>query len=251
MKDTRVIAYGRMNPPTAGHALVMNKVKEIADKHNADHTVILSRTQDAKKNPLHADDKVKFAKKIAPGVHVEAATKEHPTIMHHITKAHDEGVRHLHIVAGSDRVEEYKKLVNKYHGPDSTKAFKSITVHSSGERDPDAEGETGISGTKMREHASNNDIKSFHGGLPKHVSRDDAHEMMKAVRHGMGLKESKLLSFSQFINEAMIKISSKYFKHVSEENTQGDIGTDKLTNHRKKLTPGQNQPTKETLKNYN
>lgn len=235
MNKTRVIAYGRMNPPTAGHALVMNKVKEIADKHNADHCVILSRTQDAKKNPLSVEDKVKFAKKIAPGVHVEAATKEHPTIMNHVAKAHEEGVEHLHVVAGSDRVEEYKKLINKYHGPETEKAFKSIAVHSSGERDPDAEGETGISGTKMREHAANNDINSFHGGLPKHVSRSDAHEMMKAVRHGMGLKESRVMSFSDFI---------------AEENTQGDIGTDKLTNHRKKITPGQNQPTKEILKGY-
>ena len=92
MNKTRVIAYGRMNPPTSGHALVLNKTKEIADKHNADHQVILSRTQDAKKNPLSVEDKVKFAKKIAPGVNVTAATKEHPTIMHHVEKAYHDGV---------------------------------------------------------------------------------------------------------------------------------------------------------------
>ena len=235
MNKTRVIAYGRMNPPTSGHALVLNKTKEIADKHNADHQVILSRTQDAKKNPLSVEDKVKFAKKIAPGVNVTAATKEHPTIIHHGEKSYHDGVENLHIVAGSDRVEHFKQLVHQYHGPDSKMPFKSITVHSSGERDPDSEGESGISGTKMRHHASNNDIESFHKGLPKHVSRSDAHEMMKAVRHGMGIKESKLISFSSFI---------------SEENTQGDEGTPKLTAHRKKLTPGQNQPTKEILQGY-
>lgn len=235
MNKTRVIAYGRLNPPTSGHALVMNKTKEIADKHNAEHQVILSRTQDSKKNPLHVNDKVKFAKKISPGVNVVGATAEHPTIMHHVAKAHDEGVEHLHLVAGSDRVDEYKKLLHKYHGPGTEKAFKSIHVHSSGERDPDAEGDTGISGTKMRHHASNNDIESFHKGLPKHISRDDAHEMMKAVRHGMGLKESRLLSFSSYLLEV---------------NNQGDEGTPKLTAHRKKLTPGQNQPTKEILQGY-
>lgn len=223
MNKIRVIAYGRFNPPTSGHALVMNKVKEIADKHNADHSVILSRTQDTKKNPLSVEDKVKFAKKIAPGVHVEAATKEHPTIMHHIEKAHNEGVEHLHVVAGSDRVEEYKKLIHKYHGPGTAKPFKSITVHSSGERDPDSEGETGISGTKMRHHAANNDIESFHKGLPKHVSRSDAHEMMKAVRHGMGVNESTLLSFAEFIQESIVKIGSK-FKLVSKK-TGKNLGT--------------------------
>lgn len=209
MNKTRVIAYGRLNPPTSGHALVMNKVKELADKHKADHEVILSRTQDGKKNPLHVDDKVKFAKKIAPGVNVTAATKEHPTIMNHVEKAHDEGVEHLHVVAGSDRVEEYKKLINKYHGPGTAKPFKSITVHSSGERDPDSEGETGISGTKMRHHASNNDIESFHKGLPKHVSRTDAHAMMKAVRHGMGVKESTVISFFEFLAESIVKTLKK------------------------------------------
>jgi len=31
--------------------------------------------------------------------------------------------------------------------------------------------------------------------------------------------------------------------YLSEENTQGDIGTDKLTAHRKKLTPGEKPVT--------
>lgn len=35
----------------------------------------------------------------------------------------------------------------------------------------------------------------------------------------------------------------QYFKRVAEENTQGDIGTDKLTKHRKKLTPGEKPKT--------
>lgn len=198
MNKTRVIAFGRMSPPTAGHAKVLNKVKEIADKHSADHTVILSKTQDAKKNPLSVEDKVKFAKKIAPGVNVEGATKEHPTIMHHIAKAHEEGVQHLHIVAGSDRVEEYKTLANKYHGPGTEKSFKTIAVHSSGERDPDAEGDTGISGTKMREHAKNNDIESYKKGLPSHISHDDAKHMMNKVREGMKLNEG-FISFKQYL----------------------------------------------------
>lgn len=43
----------------------------------------------------------------------------------------------------------------------------------------------------------------------------------------------------------------KKFKHwIKEENTQGDIGTPKLTAHRKRLTPGEKQKTPEPLKNY-
>ena len=34
-----VMAFGRMNPPTTGHLKVIDKVKEVASKHNAEHSV--------------------------------------------------------------------------------------------------------------------------------------------------------------------------------------------------------------------
>ena len=43
----------------------------------------------------------------------------------------------------------------------------------------------------------------------------------------------------------------KTFKSfLEEENTQGDIGTDKLTQTRKKQTPGENPVTPEPLKGF-
>ena len=36
-----VLAYGRMNPPTAGHEKVINKVHEVAKAHNATHKLSL------------------------------------------------------------------------------------------------------------------------------------------------------------------------------------------------------------------
>ena len=71
------------------------------------------------------------------------------------------------MVAGSDRVKEYQNTLNKYNGHPDHYNFKSITVHSAGHRDPDGEGVSGISGTKMRDHARNGDHKSFKAGLPK------------------------------------------------------------------------------------
>lgn len=44
----------------------------------------------------------------------------------------------------------------------------------------------------------------------------------------------------------------KSFKdYLKEENTQGDEGTPKLTQHRKKLTPGEKPTTPEPYKNFN
>ena len=97
-----VMAFGRMNPPTTGHLKLIDKVKSTAEKMGAKHTVIVSHSQDSKKNPLSGAQKIKHLKRYAPGVHFEASSKEHPTIMHHAARLHAAGHDHLVMVAGSD-----------------------------------------------------------------------------------------------------------------------------------------------------
>ena len=187
-----VMTFGRMNPPTTGHLKLIDKVKEVAKKHNAEHTVVTSHSQDKNKNPLSTPQKLKHLKRYSPGTHFEASTKEHPSFLHQAAKLHKQGVTHLHMVVGSDRVHEMKHTLNKYNGPHEGALynFKKIHVHSAGHRDPDAEGTTGMSGTKMREHAKNKDISSFKKGVPSHVSDTHAKELMHDTRTGMGLHES-------------------------------------------------------------
>lgn len=189
-----VMAFGRMNPPTPGHAAVANKVLSVAkDTNAAEHKVIVSASQDAKKNPLSADQKVKHALRMFPkGTHVEAATKDAPTILHHAAKMFDSGVTHLHVVAGSDRQKEMQDLLDKYNGKAERHGhykFKSITVHSSGERDPDAEGVEGMSASKMRELASTGKKKEFHAALPANMDKKHKEELYSDVRRGMKLQE--------------------------------------------------------------
>jgi len=189
-----VLAFGRMNPPTSGHEKVVNKVKEVAAKHNASHHVVLSHSQSAKKDPLSQKDKIKHAKRAFPGAHIEGSSKEHPTIFHHAEGLHKQGVTHLHVVAGSDRVKEYKEKLNHYNGKADKHGhvpyhFKKITVHSSGERDPDAEGATGMSGSKMREHAKHGHFHEFKKGVSSHMADHHAKELYHDVRKGMGIHE--------------------------------------------------------------
>ena len=184
-----VLAFGRMNPPTAGHEQVVNKVHEVAKKHNATHTVVLSHSQDAKKNPLDVAAKVKHAKHAFPGTNIVGASKESPTILHHAAEMHKAGVQHLHVVAGSDRKEEMHTLLHKYNGVKAGHGhynFKSITVHSSGERDPDAEGTSGISATKMREHAAAGREKEFSAGLPSKMKSEHKKALYHDLRKAMG-----------------------------------------------------------------
>ena len=66
-----VMAFGRMNPPTTGHLKLIDKVKEVAHKHNATHSVVVSHTQDSKKNPLSGEQKLKHLKRYDPEAHLD------------------------------------------------------------------------------------------------------------------------------------------------------------------------------------
>ena len=187
-----VMAFGRMNPPTTGHLKLIDKVKSTAEKLGAKHTVVVSHSQDSKKNPLSGEQKIKHLKRYSPGTHFQASSSEQPTILHHAAKLHAMGHDELHVVAGSDRVKEMDQLLHRYNGVKGKHGyynFKKIRIHSAGHRDPDAEGAEGMSGTKMREHAKNKDFSSFRQGVPHHVSDEHAKELMHDVRKGMGLNE--------------------------------------------------------------
>ena len=174
---TAVVTYGRMSPPTIGHQKLIDHVF----KQKGDHHIIVSHTQDNKKNPLHVDEKLELLRKSNPkhASAFKAASKESPTLFHHAAALHKAGYHHLHVVVGADRVEEFKTNLNKYNGKDYH--FKSIKVSSAGDRDPDAEGAEGMSASKMRAHALSGNktefLKGLHPALHTH-----ADELMKKIR---------------------------------------------------------------------
>jgi predicted kinase len=187
-----VMAFGRMNPPTTGHEKLVNRVKDIAKDYNAPHHIIISHSVDAKKNPLDIASKLKHANRFFPNTNIEASSKEHPTFLQHAARLHAVGHDHLIMVAGSDRIPEYEKKLQQYNGTakGSLYNFKKIEVKSAGQRDPDAEGTEGMSASKMREHAQNNDFHSFKQGIPHHVPEKHARELFRDVRGGMGIHEN-------------------------------------------------------------
>ena len=187
-----VMAFGRMNPPTTGHEVLVNKVKSVAKQVGGSHHIVLSHSQDAAKNPLTPAQKVKHAKRFFPDTNISVATKEEPNFLTQAAKLHKQGVTHLHMVAGSDRVAEYHKLLHKYNGTHEGALFnfKKITLHNAGARDPDAEGTSGMSASKMRSHATSNNFDDFKQGIPKHVPEHHAKELFRDVRKGMNIKES-------------------------------------------------------------
>ena len=135
-----VFTFGRMNPPTIGHAKLVEKVNAVAKSTRADARVYLSHTQNNKKDPLDYKDKIRFARKAFGNIVVQSQSKTVFQIMSELEKS---GYTDVVMVVGSDRVDEFKKLLNKYNGKDYE--FDSISVVSAGERDPDATGVEGMS----------------------------------------------------------------------------------------------------------
>ena len=189
-----VLAFGRMNPITSGHEKLVQKVKDIADNVGGSHHIVLSHSQDSKKNPLTAAQKLKHAKRAFPGTNFSTSDKDAPTYLKQAEKLHKQGVTHLHMVGGSDRAESFHKYLHQYNGTHKGALynFKSIKIHSAGERDPDAEGTTGISASKMRDHATKGNFKEFKKGVPSSMSHEHAKHMYNDVRRGMNLHEQIL-----------------------------------------------------------
>ncbi len=200
-----VLAFGRMNPITSGHEKLISTVKNIAKKHDASHHVVLSHTQDKAKNPLSADQKLRHARNAFPGTNFSASSKEHPNFLKQAQKLYHSGVTHLHMVGGSDRVQEFKDTLHKYNGTHEGALFnfKNIEVHSAGARDPDAEGISGMSASKMRGHAKTGNFREFKKGVPSSMSHEHAKALYNDVRKGMGLQEDINFDFEQLLNEGV------------------------------------------------
>ena len=200
-KNTKLIfAFGRFNPPTSGHGKLMREVTIQARKNGANHVVYASASQDKRKNPLDVKTKVKFMKKMFPDNKIIAAGGTQRTFME-VLKFYDKMYGEIIMVAGSDRISEFQKLSDKYNGKDYN--YKSIKVVSSGERDPDAEGVTGMSASKMRDMAKSGDAKNFKKGV-EGLSDSEASSLFNAVRKGMGItgRNYPLIkaSFTEFVN---------------------------------------------------
>lgn len=199
MERHTVVAFGRMNPPTVGHQALVDAVQEHAKKVGGTAEIHLSKTQDAKKNPLSYKDKLGYAQK-AFGSVIKDSTAKNPL---DVLKGLHGKTDHVTMVTGSDRVEEYKSLLNKYNGHPDHYTFKSINVVSAGDRDPDSEGVEGMSASKMREHAKNKSHEEFSSGLPEKL-KQHSHEMLSKVRSGMGINEQLSLLVKRIIRENQV-----------------------------------------------
>jgi len=189
-KGTLTVAFGRFNPPTIGHQQLMDvAANAAAGDEDGQYLIFPSRSQDKKKNPLDPDTKISYMQRFYPNhagnIVNDPNTK---TIFDVLKMAHNDGYSGVRIVGGADRVKEFEKLSNNYNG--QLYQFDNIEVISAGERDPDAKGVEGMSASRMRLAAAENDFKTFRSGLPPGVKRSEAKELFDILRGSMNVKES-------------------------------------------------------------
>ena len=185
---TITVAFGRFNPPTVGHGKLLSAAKKAAT--GGDLKIYPSRTQDPKKNPLDADMKISFMKKMFPDYKEDIINDEEmKSIFNVLTTAGEKGYKNVNIVVGSDRQSEFDNLAQKYNG--DLYNFDKINVISAGVRDADSSGVEGMSASKMRKAVVDNDFDAFRKGTPKELDDGDTQALFNAVRSGMGVKKKK------------------------------------------------------------
>ena len=207
-----VFTFGRFQPPTIGHGKLFDKVASIAKANKATPKIFASQTLNKKKNPLDFNTKVKTIRKMFPK-HARSvvADKSIKTALQAVAKLYKEGYSSVTMAAAGDRIKEFEILLNKYNGVDGAHGYYNfkdgVKVVSAGVRDPDAEGVEGMSGSKMRKAAAEDNFEEFKTGMPS--SFKGAQQLFNDLRKAMGLKES--VNFMQHVQLETVSAEREEF----------------------------------------
>ena len=177
--------FGRFNPPHAGHGKMMDAVKSYGGD-TGNYRIYPSRSQENKKNPLSADQKIKHMRAMFKDHKDKIQNSEaHRNIFDIMKDLNDEGHEHVTMVVGDDRVKEFDKLTKKYNGVHYD--FKSINVKSAGKRDPKSDDPLErLSASSLRKHATKGDHEAFHAGTGGYKN---SKQMMADVQAGLTPKQ--------------------------------------------------------------
>jgi hypothetical protein len=175
------LTFGRFNPPTIGHEKL---IQQVANAAKGDFRIYPSRSQDPAKNPLDPNTKVEWMKKMFPDYADAIISDEKMRNIFDVLKnVAAEGYTEVNIVVGSDRVSEFQNLAQKYNG--SLYNFNNIQVISAGERDADAEDVSGMSASKMRKAAMDDQFEVFKKGVPNTLKDSQKEELFRTLQDAM------------------------------------------------------------------
>tara|TARA_R100000742_G_C4279424_1_gene103978 strand:- start:1637 stop:3022 length:1386 start_codon:yes stop_codon:yes gene_type:complete len=151
-KGTITIAFGRFNPPHAGHQKVFDAAREAAG--DGDLRIYPSRSEGKRTDPLDANTKHDYLTKMfpdhAPNIINDPKMR---SIFNVLQKAYDDGYSSVKIVAGDKRIQEFDTLSQNYNGKGQYD-FAGIGAINAGQRDEGKKGAVeGASASKLRKAA--------------------------------------------------------------------------------------------------
>ena len=188
--ESVVVTFGRFNPPTTGHEKLLKSASAEAERSKSDFRVYPSRSVDSKKNPLQPGTKIEYMQKMFPdyadNIKDDANAR---TIFDVLLACQNIGYKAVTIVVGQDRLSEFQSLAQKYNG--DLYEFEEIKVISAGTRDADAEGLEGMSASKMRAAAAEDDFKAFAKGIPN-IGNMDKKNLYNILQKSMGVKKREI-----------------------------------------------------------
>lgn len=189
------ITFMRANPPTKGHFLIVEEL------HNLDTDkkyIYLSHSHDSRKNPLPYEEKYSFFKTFVDEKYsdVEVVYSNARSIIEALHELYEKGFDEITVALGSDRIEDFRRLINLYNGKPSKSTgvmpfeFSKVDFIQAGNiRDEDADDLSSMSATKQRRLAAEGNYEEFAKGVP---TEDESlkKELYNSLRKGMKITEA-------------------------------------------------------------
>jgi len=179
-----IFVFGRFQPPTIGHSVIINEISEQASRKDADGYVFVSSSQDRIKNPLTIRQKLNVLLRMYPDKNVtfvDTTLCNCKQLFSIVDLLKDAGYTELTFIVGSDRVIEFQTTLAKYH-PD-------IHVTSIGDTriDDDASNSlSSVSGTRLRGYALSGNKGQFEKYVKMgNMTTSNVTTLMKQIQNGM------------------------------------------------------------------
>lgn len=107
---TAVFSFGRMNPPTIGHAALVREIERLATREGWDARLFVSRSSGDERNPLSAEQKLAYVQRAFPNVRPQLAS----TVFEAGKILAGEGYGRGVMVVGEDRLSEFRNRFTPY-----------------------------------------------------------------------------------------------------------------------------------------
>jgi hypothetical protein len=171
MANKAIFTYGRMNPPTIGHKKLIKEMLKRAKRSGATPFIVITHTQNKKKNPLKVTEKVAILTRMFPGIEIMYTSSTEPNPNFIAGRLEKRGFKNINMMVGSDQVKTFEKFVK-------------VPVLSGGIRDPNSNSVSAMSATKLRDAAKKDppNWNTFRGGINKSLSNSETRDLMDLIR---------------------------------------------------------------------